>query len=93
MTKDYRVSSIDAFQSPITFLYQQFSKVERSKRLVAELENNDKRRELLQELFVKYVDYDIIQLESEEFKDFAGNSVIRVMCCLSNGLNMVYYVR
>ena len=35
------------------------------------MENNDKRRELLQELFVKYVDYDIIQLEPEEFKDFA----------------------
>lgn len=69
--KDYRVSSIDAFQSPITFLYEQFSKVERSKRLAIELENNDKRRELLQELFVKYVDYDIIQLEPEEFKDFA----------------------
>ena len=69
--KDYRVSSIDAFQSPITFLYEQFSKVERSKRLAIELENNDKRRELLQELFVKYVDYDIIQLEPEEFNDFA----------------------
>lgn len=69
--KDYRVSSINAIQSPITFLYEQFSKVERSKRLAIELENNDKRRELLQELFVKYVDYDIIQLEPEEFKDFA----------------------
>lgn len=69
--KDYRVSSINAFQSPITFLYEQFSKVERSKRLVIEMENDEKRRELLQELFVKYVDYDIIQLEKEEFKDFA----------------------
>ena len=69
--KDYRVSEIDAFQSPITFLYQQFSRVERSKRLVAELENTDKRRELLQELFSKYVDYDIIQLDPSEFKAFA----------------------
>lgn len=69
--KDYRVSSVDALSSPITFLYEQFSRVERSKRLVAELENSDKRRELLQELFTKYVDYDIIQLEPEEFKDFA----------------------
>lgn len=69
--KDYRVSSVDAFQSPITFLYEQFSRVEKSKRLVAELENTDKRRELLQELFAKYVDYDIIQLCPDEFKEFA----------------------
>jgi hypothetical protein len=69
--KDFRVSSVDAMQSPITFLYEQFSRVEKSKRLVAELENNDSRRELLQELFAKYVDYDIIQLKPEEFKAFA----------------------
>ena len=69
--KDYRVSSVDAFQSPITFLYEQFSRVEKSKRLVAELENTDKRRELLQELFAKYVDYDIIQLGPDDFKEFA----------------------
>ena len=69
--KDYRVSSVNALQSPITFLYEQFSRVEKSKRLVAKLENTDKRRELLQELFAKYVDYDIIQLGPEEFKEFA----------------------
>lgn len=69
--KDYRISSVDAFSSPITFLYEQFSRVERSKRLVAELENTDRRRELLQELFSKYVDYDIIQLDADEFKAFA----------------------
>jgi hypothetical protein len=68
---DYRVSGVNAFQSPITFLYEQFSRVEKSKRLVAELENNDSRRELLQELFVKYVDYDIVQLKPNEFKAFA----------------------
>ncbi len=69
--KDYRISDIDAFQSPITFLYEQFSREERSKREVAELENTDKRRELLQELFSKYVDYEIIQLDPNEFKSFA----------------------
>jgi len=69
--KDYRISDIDAFQSPITFLYEQFSREERSKREVAKLENTDKRRELLQELFSKYVDYEIIQLDPNEFKSFA----------------------
>lgn len=67
---DYRLSSVDAFQSPITFLYQEFSKRERSKRLVAELRNEDKKRALLKELLTKYVEYDIINLSDESFDDF-----------------------
>ncbi|MCC7502913.1 MAG: hypothetical protein IT229_10315, partial [Flavobacteriales bacterium] len=66
----YRVSSVDAFQSPITFLYQEFSKRERSKRLVAELRNEDRKRDLLKELLHKYVEYDIINLSNESFDDF-----------------------
>jgi hypothetical protein len=69
--KDFRVSGVNALQSPITFLYEQFSKIERSKRLEQELINRDNRRDLLQELFVKYVDYDIVQLASDEFERFA----------------------
>jgi len=68
--KDYRVSGVNAIESPITFLYQSFSRREKSKRLVAELENMDRRRELLKELFHKYVAYDIIDLQDDEFDDF-----------------------
>jgi hypothetical protein len=67
---DYRLSSVDAFQSPITFLYQEFSRRERSKRLVAQLENEDRKRALLKELLYKYVQYDIINLSDESFDDF-----------------------
>jgi len=67
---DYRISNVDALQSPITFLYQEFSRRERSKRLVAELENEDRKRALLQELLQKYVQYDIINLNPEAFDDF-----------------------
>jgi hypothetical protein len=67
---DYRISQVDAFQSPITFLYQEFSRRERSKRLVAQLENEDRKRELLKELLYKYVQYDIINLSDEAFDDF-----------------------
>jgi len=67
---DYRISNVDALQSPITFLYQEFSRRERSKRLVAELENEDRKRALLQELLQKYVQYDIINLNQEAFDDF-----------------------
>jgi hypothetical protein len=68
--EDYMLSGINAAQSPITFLYQQFSKKERSKREVARMENDDKRRELLKELFRLYVDYQIIELNDEEFDAF-----------------------
>lgn len=68
--KDYRTSGVDALSSPITFLYEQFSKRERSKRLAMELENADRRRELLKELFQKYVDYDIIELDNDDFDEF-----------------------
>ncbi len=68
--KDYMISGINAVQSPITFLYQQFSKKEQSKRKVAYLENEDRKRDLLKELFRLYVDYEIIALNDEQFDDF-----------------------
>jgi hypothetical protein len=68
--KDYMISGINAVASPITFLYQQFSKKEQSKRKVAYLENEDRKRELLKELFRLYVDYEIIALNDELFDDF-----------------------
>ena len=68
--KDYRATGVDAFTSPITFLYQEFSKRERSKRAVAQLENEDMKRELLRELLQQYVDYGIINLSDDSFDDF-----------------------
>ncbi len=67
---DYMLSGINAAQSPITFLYQQFSKKEQSKRLAAQLENEDRKRDLLKDLFHHYVAYDIIDLNNEEFDGF-----------------------
>lgn len=69
--EDFRLSGVDAMQSPITFLYEAFSREAISKRLVEQLENDDRRRALLQELFTKYVDYDIVELEPWEFESFA----------------------
>lgn len=67
---DYRVSTVDALQSPITFLYQEFSRRERSRREVARLQNEDRKRALLKELLHKYAEYDIINLGDESFDDF-----------------------
>jgi hypothetical protein len=67
---DHRISTVSALESPITFLYQEFSRRERSKRMVAQLENEDRKRALLKELLHKYVAYDIINLHDEAFDDF-----------------------
>ena len=56
--------------NPITFLYEQFSKRERSKLEVSRMEYEDRKRALLKELFHLYVDYDIIDLTNEEFDAF-----------------------
>lgn len=68
--RDFRISQVDALQSPITFLYQEFSRRERSKRLVAQMRNEDRKRELLRELLHQYVAFDIINLNDEAFDDF-----------------------
>lgn len=69
--EDFRVSGVNALQSPITFLYESLAREARSRREVERLENDDRRRALLQELFVKYVDYQIVDLETNEFEAFA----------------------
>ncbi len=68
--RDYMVTGIDAMSSPLTYLYQQVSRKERMKRRAYEIINADKKRDLLKELFTKYIDYQIIDLEEEEFEDF-----------------------
>ncbi len=72
--EDYMLQGADVLESPITALYQAFSRRERNKRLVAEMRNNDRRRELLKELFRKYVDNDIITLDNADFDDFVDFS-------------------
>jgi hypothetical protein len=68
--RDYMLSGIDAIHSPLTFLYQQVSRQERMKRNAYQVINEDRRRDLLKELFVRYVSYDIIDLRTDQFEDF-----------------------
>ena len=51
-----RASSFaNAFQSPITYLYETFNRLEKSKRLVEQLTNDDNRSELRRALFKTYM--------------------------------------
>jgi hypothetical protein len=65
-----RYKDINALGSPIEYLYERFSRIEQSKRKVAELENEEKRREVLKELFHIYIQHDIINLTDADFERF-----------------------
>jgi hypothetical protein len=64
------VSGLSAFESPITALYQAFSKKERNKRWIAEQEFKDDKARIVKELLALYVAYDIIELDSDRFDSF-----------------------
>ena len=68
--KTYTANGLDAISSPITFLYERFSKFARSKQKVAEWENEDFKRDILKDLFRLYIKHDIIDLNEEEFEAF-----------------------
>ena len=70
MRETRMVTGIEVLQSPITALYQAFSKKERSKRTVAEWEHADNQNRIVQELLRTYVAFNIIELTPEEFEKF-----------------------
>lgn len=65
-----RYQDINAIGSPIEFLYERFSRLEQSKRKVAQLENEEARRQVLKDLFHIYIRHDIINLTDAEFEKF-----------------------
>lgn len=68
--RDYMLSGADAWNHPLTALYQEFSRKERSKRKVAELMNEDRRRELLREVLANYSRAGLIDLQYREYDKF-----------------------
>jgi hypothetical protein len=70
MRETRTITGIEAFQSPITALYQRFSQKEQSKAAVAEMEYEDSKEAVVQELLRLYVAYDIIELDEQEFMQF-----------------------
>jgi predicted ATPase len=64
------VTGVNVLQSPITALYQAFSKKEQNKRWIAEQQYKDDQRRIVQELLRLYVAFDIIELSETEFDAF-----------------------
>ena len=61
---------VSAFESPVTALYERFSKMEQSKREVERLRNEDAKKAVLKELFKIFVDASFIDLEEQDFEHF-----------------------
>ncbi|MDX1652055.1 MAG: hypothetical protein R3277_06160 [Brumimicrobium sp.] len=66
------VTGVNVLQSPITALYERFSRTAQSKRKVAEMEHQDNINDILKELLRLYVSYDVVYLDDEHFDDFIG---------------------
>ena len=65
-----QVTGVNAIQSPITALYMAFSKREKTKRMIAELEYRDQQEEVVKEILRVYVHNDIIDLYDDQFDAF-----------------------
>ncbi len=65
-----QVTVTNAIQSPITALYMTFSKREKTKRMIAEMEYKDQQRAVVIEILRVYVNADILDLEVDEFDAF-----------------------
>lgn len=67
---DYRLTGIDAWNAPLTAIYEEFSKKERDKRKAAQLRDESSRRDLLKELLRLYQKNNLVNLPEEEFDTF-----------------------
>ena len=67
---DFRLHGSEAWMSPISALYSQFSKKEKAKRQVAEWINRDNRNDLLKELFRYYERAGLMELPEDRYDDF-----------------------
>lgn len=68
--KDHIITGVDALSSPITALYAAISRREQRKIEAFELMNEGRRRDLLKELFQRFVSNKIIDLSEDQFDDF-----------------------
>lgn len=70
MRETRQVTGIEVMQSPITALYQAFSKKERAKQWIAKMEYKDDQRKVIKELLRLYTSYDVLALDEDDFDHF-----------------------
>ncbi len=70
LKETHSVTGVDVLQSPITALYERFSKKAQQREKIAGLIYIDQQRKVLKELLRVYVAYEVIDLKDEEFDAF-----------------------
>lgn len=84
----------DAVSSPITYLYERFSREGKSREAVAILENNDRKRDILKELFRTYNRAGVIIMEEEEFDAFISYlNLSESFLKTASDYNLAVYIR
>lgn len=74
-SKVHHTTSVgNAIESPITFLYMQFSREGKAIRRISELKAEDQKQALLKELFTRYMLAHIIDLSENDMDDFIAFS-------------------
>lgn len=66
----YEITGLSAIKSPITALYERFSKKAKNKRKVELMQHQDDIRQIVKELLRTYVSYDVVYLNEEQFNGF-----------------------
>lgn len=91
---DYLLHGYEVLQSPITAMWQQFSRQEKDKREYAQLMNNYRKNELVKEILRMYAEQGDIPVPDEEidlFVDFCN--VSESMLQHSSGYDIVRYMK
>ncbi len=70
LKETHTVTGVNVLQSPITALYERFSKKAQQREKIEGLIHIDKQRKILKELLRIYVAYEVIDLKDDEFDDF-----------------------
>lgn len=88
------LKAVNAISSPITALYVAFSKRERTKRMVAEMEYQDRQEDVLREILKVYVHHDIFELSEDDFDEFIRFLNLDPQFLSSaNDIDLVLYIR
>ncbi len=70
MKETHTVTGVNVLQSPITALYERFSKKAQQHEKIEGLIYLDKQRKILKELLRVYIAYEVIDLKDDEFDEF-----------------------
>jgi len=92
--KQKSMDFVSAIESPITYLYMQFNRNEKSKRRIAELRRQDAKRDLIKEVFSKYMVSQILEVPEEETDEFIYYAnLLNILELFETEYDLVFYIK